>query len=301
MGSATLDWNHVRTFLAIAQEGSFSAAGRRLGLTQPSVGRQVAALEESLGVVLFERNRRGTSLTPNGVELVDHARRMRAAADDLELVATGQSTALEGPVRLTASEAVAAFLLPPIVEETRRLYPGISVEIIATHQTTDLHNREADIAIRNTRPSHPQLVSRRLPDLRTRLYATPEYLGGYGRTPEQLGRATFLGFARDEVLIRDLKRFGLSLTQANFPVISHSHLVQWELAKRGQGVGLMLEVVGDEEPAVRRALSNDAVFLAPTYLVCHRELRTTRRLRAVFDLLAQWLGGEASQAPGRRA
>jgi len=292
MGQAGVDWNYLRAFLATASEGSYSAAARTLGLTQPSVGRQVAALEAALGVVLLERNPRGMTLTQGGLELVEYAKRMQAAAEELELAATGQSTALDGAVRITASEAVAIFHLPAIVRQIRADYPGIQVEIIATSESSDLPNREADIAIRNHRPSDPRLIAKRVADTLARLYATPAYLEGLRAGGLGLEEATYLGFDREERFLRDLQAFGLSLTQANFPVVSPSHLVQWELARQGQGICLMLESAGDADPAVMRAADDGAVFQSPTYLVCHRELRTTRRLRVVFDLLAAELGTE---------
>lgn len=279
----SLDWNHVQTFLAVAEEGSFSQAGRRLGLSQPSVGRQVAALEQALDVALFERQPRGMSLTTHGVELVDHARKMGAAAGDLLLAASGRSTALEGLVRLSASASVAAFSLPAVVEKIRSDYPGIILELIATSDLSNLRTREADIAVRHVRPSDPALLAKRVADQRTRLYATPECLARHK------GNLDYIGFGSDERLVRDLNTLGLSLTLADFPLVAPDHLVQWELVKQGLGVGLMLEAVGDGEPSVVRVQGDDAVLESPTYLVCHRELKTTRRLRVVFDLLAEAL------------
>ena len=165
-----------------------------------------------------------------------------------------------------------------------------SIELIATSENSDLYNREADIALRFKRPSHPRLIAKRLADARTRLYATRGYLSQLRRRKLGLDAAHFLGFDRDDIFARDLRKLGLSLTRENFPVVSPSHLVQWELAKRGGGICLMLERVGDNEKGMCRAMGDAAVLHAPTYLACHRELRNTRRLRVVFDALVDAFG-----------
>ncbi|MCJ7598755.1 MAG: LysR family transcriptional regulator, partial [Methyloceanibacter sp.] len=142
--SVAFDWNQARAFLATVEEGSLSAAARALGMTQPTLGRQVAALEQELGVVLFERVGRGLTLTPNGLELVDHVRAMRDAASQVSLTASGQSQTIEGSVCISASEAVAAYQLPPILAKLRDIAPGIEVEVVASTAVSDLRRREAD-------------------------------------------------------------------------------------------------------------------------------------------------------------
>lgn len=118
-GANSFDWNHMRAFLATAEEGSLSAAARKLGLTQPTLGRQVTALEAELNLMLFERVGRNLVLTQAGEELLQHVRAMNAAADQVALVASGQSQAVEGVVRITASDVFSAYLLPPIMKELR--------------------------------------------------------------------------------------------------------------------------------------------------------------------------------------
>ncbi len=125
------DWNRARAFLVTAEEGSFSAAARALQVAQPTVGRQVAGLEEELGVVLFERVGNTLELTPAGTELLEHVRAMGDAATRASLAATGQSADIEGTVSITASELIAAYLLPPVVARVRAAHPSIEVEIVA--------------------------------------------------------------------------------------------------------------------------------------------------------------------------
>ena len=294
--SVNFDWNRARAFLVTAVEGSFSAAGRALGMAQPTIGRQVAALEQELDVLLFERVGHGLELTATGLDLLEHVRAMGEAAGRVSLTAAGQSISLEGSVCISASQITSTFSLPPIIAELRSLYPGIEVEIVATNDASDLGRREADIAIRSFRPTQSELVARKVRDDCARLYASPEYLSKIGdpTTPEALSEANFLGFDRSDVMIKGLNALGLSLTQESFPVITGNQLVQWELAKRGVGIAIMMEAIGDAEPLVTRALPELPPFPVPTWLTTHRELSTSRRLRVVFDLLFERLRGETS-------
>lgn len=290
--SVRFDWNQARAFLVTAEEGSLSAAARALGMAQPTLGRQVAALQEELGVVLFERAGRGLILTPSGLELLDHVRAMGEAAGRVSLAAGGQSQAITGTVSLTANEFDSVFLLPPIVEKLRREAPGIVLQIVSSNAALDLRRREADIAIRNFRPTQPDLIATRIRDEPMRLYAATRYLArlGHPSTPEELNRADFIGFDPPDTLINELKALGLSLTPENFPVLTGSHLVHWELIKHGIGIGVVSERVGEAEPLVRQALPSLPPLLMPIWLTTHRELHTSKRIRLVFDLLAAELG-----------
>lgn len=287
----TFDWNAARAFLAAAEEGSLSAAARALGVSQPTLGRQVAALEQQLGVALFERVGRGMTLTAGGLELAEHVRAMGEAANRLSLGASGQSQSIEGVIRISASEAYAAYVLPPIVETLREAAPGLTVEIVATNALSDLRRREADIAVRNGRPTDPNLVARKIGDDGATFYATPGYLARAERPTrlEDLERMSFVGFDDNAQVIEGLANVGLTLGERNFPVSSANHLVNWELVKQGLGVGVMPTAIGDAEPKVERVLPDRTPIRFPVWLVAHRELNTSRRVRLAFDLLAEGL------------
>lgn len=290
--SVRFDWNRARAFLVTAEEGSFSAAGRALGIAQPTIGRQVAALEEELGVTLFERVGSALVLTAAGVDLMEHVRAMGSAATKVSVTAAGQSLSIEGTVCVTASELISAYVLPPILGRLRLAHPGIELEIVASNTARDLRRREADLAVRNFAPTQPDLVAKRLPDRFARLYASPEYLERIGnpQTPADLADADFFAFDRSEIMIRGLAALGLPLTARNFPIVSDNHLVQWELAKHGVGICIVMDEVGDAEPRVRRVLPGFPPLPVPMWLATHRELHTSRRIRVVFDLLAATLG-----------
>ena len=285
------DWNRARAFLVTAEEGSLSAAARALGMAQPTLGRQVDALEKELGVILFERVGRGLTLTPGGLELLDHVRAMGEAANRMSLTSAGQSQSVEGKVVIAASEIYAAFLLPPILAKLRKAQPGIEIEIVVSTKASDLLRREADIAIRNFRPSEPDLVARKIRDVPARLYAAPAYLESLNnpQLPYDLRKADFISIDGSGMFLKGLNAMGFNLTERNFPILTENYLVMWELVKHGLGIGILDGLIGDAEPKVTRVLPDLAPLMFPIWLVAHRELNTSRRIRLVFDLLAKEL------------
>ncbi len=274
--------------MVTAEEGSLSAAARSLGMTQPTVGRQVSALEKELGVALFERVGLGLILTPSGLDLLEHVRAMGDAASRFSLTASGQSQSIEGNVCITCSEFYAVYILPPIIKKLRQLEPKITLEIIATNTTSDLRRREADIAIRNFRPTQVELIAKKIKDVSARLYATPQYLKEIGdpKQLEDLSRADFISFDNTESLIGGLNALGLNISKRNFPLQTEHFITHWELVKQGLGIGIMPEELGESEPLVVQALPTLAPIGFPIWLTAHRELNTSRRIRMVFDLLA---------------
>ena len=289
--SIKFDWNNARAFLATAEEGSLSAAARALGMVQPTLSRQVYALESELGVTLFERGGRGLTLTQNGLELVEHARAMGDAASRMSLTASGRAHSSEGRVCITAGEVYSAFILPPVIAKLRLAAPGLTIEIATTNDVRDLRRGEAVIAIRNSRPADPDLIATKIRDDTACLYAAEDYFAQCGeiRTPEDMARARFIGFDHNEPFIEGLNALGLKQTPKHFPVLSNSQVMYWELVKRGVGIGVMITQVGDAEPKVRRAAPWLEPFKFPIWLVAHREANTSRCVRPVFDLLTQEL------------
>jgi len=227
-----------------------------------------------------------TSLTSSGIELVDYVRQMSDAATRVSMVASGQSQQLDGEVCISAIESIAALCLPPILQEVRERYSGISIEVLAANELSNLGQREADIAIRNVQPTHPDLVAKKICDVAARLYGSKEYLDKLGRpiSMAKLNKAEFSGSNRSDQMISTLRELGLTLTQDNFPVVSENHLVQWEMTKQGNSLGMMMETVGDNEPLVERVLPDSEVIIFPIWLVAHQQLKSSKRIRAVFDL-----------------
>ena len=213
------------------------------------------------------------------------------AANRVSLSAAGQSQSIEGTVCIAASETYAAILLPPIIAKLRRAEPGIDIEIVTSNKASDLRRREADIAIRNFRPTEPDLVAKKIRDVPARLYAAPAYLERIGnpKVPYDLRHADFISIDNSGMFLKGLNALGLNLAQRNFPIFTENYLVMWELVKHGLGIGVLDGNIGDAEPLVRRALPELEPLMFPIWLVAHREVNTSRRIRVVFDLLAEEL------------
>ncbi len=281
------DWNQARAFLVAAQEGSFSAAARKLRQTQPTLSRQVGALEEQLGVTLFERVGRGLVLTDTGRDLLEHVRSMNDAAGRVASGAAGHSQTIFGRVRISTGEAVAAYLMPPIVCALRDEYPEIEVEVVASNQLSDLRKREADIAVRHVRPAQTGLFVQKIKDSAAHLYAATSWIERHGALvePSDVERATFVGVEDNELFLRMLSEAGLQVSAGQFKVLSESHVVVWEMLKQGAGIGGMIREIADRTPDVVRVLPERVDIPVPFWLCTHRELRTSRRIRLVYDFL----------------
>jgi DNA-binding transcriptional LysR family regulator len=287
--AVSFDWNQVRAFLATAEEGSFSSAARALKTTQPTIGRQISELETHLGVTLFERSVRGPVLTESGAELLDHVRAMGAAATLISTVADGQSQQVSGVVTVTATDLMSAVTLPPILAPLRQMAQGIRVRIVAASEIQNLTQREADIAIRHVRPEQPDLIARHIGDFRANLYAASSYLDRVGRptTAGDVADHDFVGPLNQDLLISTLNNLGLPFRAENFVMSSDSGMVVWEMMKAGFGMSLLPEVLCDIEPNLEKVFPDLTPIQFPIWLVTHRELQTSRRIRIVFDLLAR--------------
>ena len=283
-----LDWNQLKAFLETAETGSLSAAARKLGLTQPTLGRQVAAIEQRMGVTLFERVGKSMALTPTGLDLLEHARTMGAAADALRLAATGRSEALGGVVSVSASDAVAAYLLPPLVQRLREQEPGIAIEVISSNALSDLLRREADIAIRHVKPEQPELIARLIRDAAANFYVSEDWVKTHGhpRTAEEAAHLPFVGTDRSGQFLTYLRQHGLPLSEANFSCYSDHSVAHWALVRQGLGIGVMMDDIARQTPGIVQVLEEVPPVVFPIWLVTHRELRTSRRIRVVFEKLA---------------
>jgi len=294
----SFDWNQVRAFLATAEEGSYSGAARALNTTQPTVGRQIAALEVSLGVTLVERSVKGQTLTQAGRDLLDHVRMMGEAATLISMTADRQSQEVSGEVTITATDLLSAAILPAILQPLRETAPGISVRINASSDIQNLMQREADISIRHVRPDQPDLIGRHVGDFRANLYAASTYLdrAGRPRTLREAADHTFVGNADPERLMAPMHNMGIPVRAESFVMSSESGVVAWELLKAGYGVSMQPEVLGEAEPGVEKVLADFPSLEFPIWLVTHRELQTSPRIRVVFDLLARGLGEAARKS-----
>ena len=291
--SISFDWNQARAFLATAEEGSLSAAARALGQTQPTLGRQVSALEQSLGVALFERIGRKLALTQTGIDLLDHFRAMGDAASKISLAASGQSQEIAGRVSITATSLVATYHLPRIMGLLRERAPGIEVELNASNDVRDLMRREADIAIRHVRPDQPDLIAKLVDEARAYLYASKSFLDKAGRpeTASDLANFDFVGVDPNSTrIVEELNARGIPISADNLKMMTASGNVLLELVRAGLGISVLPYDICRTMPELEIILPDLEPIFFPFWLVTHRELHTSRRIRVVFDLLAEELG-----------
>lgn len=287
----SFDWNQVRAFLATAEEGSFSGAARALKTTQPTIGRQITGLEEALQVTLFQRSVRGPELTEAGRDLLEQVRHMGETATLISTIAAGQSQEVKGDVSLSATDLVSAAILPALLGEFRQVAPGVHLRIISSNEISNLMRREADIAIRHVRPTEADLIARHVGDFRANLYASTEYLdkAGRPRTARAAGEHAFVGSPSSKQLVMTLQNKGIQVRPENFVMSSENGVVTWELVKAGHGMTFMPELLGETTPGVEKVLPDLQPLEFPIWLVTHRELNTSRRIRVVFDFLARTL------------
>ena len=283
-----LDWSLVQAFLAVAETGSLSAAARTLGLSQPTLGRKVREIEAALGAELFQRHAKGLALSDTGLAMLAPAQAMREAAARLALVAAGKDRGLAGPVRITASVVVSHFLLPPLLVRLRREEPGIEIDLVASDSSENLLFREADIAVRMYRPGQLDVVTRHVADLPMGAYAATGYLDRAGRpqTVDALLALDWVGFDRNEMIIRGMAEAGWSVTRDFFKLRTDDQAAFWQLVRAGGGVGIAQQAIGEPDPLVERIMPALPLPRLPVWLTAHETVRRMPRVARVWDALA---------------
>lgn len=282
------DWTLIRSFLAVAEAGSLSAAARASGISQPTLGRHIHAIEAALEVQLFSRTAQGQALTEAGQALLPAARAMQEAAADLALTAKGHATGIKGTVRITASRVVSYVILPAILARIRAEEPGIQIDLVPSDTSENLLFGEADIALRMYRPTQPDLVARHIGDLPLGLYAAKSYLDRKGRptSPEELMDHDFIGQDRMGQIIQVMALLGIAVDRSFFPMRCDDPLTYVELVRAGCGLGGILRAVGDPDPVLERIDLIPNLPSLPVWLTAAPRLRQSPRLRRVWDMLA---------------
>jgi DNA-binding transcriptional LysR family regulator len=281
-------WELFRTFLEVARTQSLSAASRRLGLTQPTVGRQIDALEEALGVDLFTRSPRGLLPTKAARDLVPHAEAMAVAGNALLRAASGEATAETGTVRVTASEMIGCQVLPKILAEFRTLHRSIDLELVVSNRTEDLLRNEADIAVRMLRPTQSQLVTRKIGKVGISFYAHESYVATYGipASLDELAGHCVIGFDRDDRSFRSVGSKSFDVTRETFGFRCDSDLAQLAAVRAGVGIGGCQDNIAKRDPHLRPVLRDAVHFELEMWLAMHEDLRATRRIMLLFEHLA---------------
>jgi len=260
------------------------------------MGRQVAALESALGVKLFTRSLDGLAPTEAGSRLIPSAEVMAAAVQAALRSASGDMEEERGTVRITASEVIGGEVLPPFLAAFQSRNPRISVELSLSNRNEDLLRGDADIAVRMARPTQGALVAKRIGRVDIGLYAHRRYLKAR-TTPRKLAdlrQHALIGFDRDQAYARVLERMGLAFTRDTFAFRSDSDLAQLAALRAGLGIGVCQLGIARRQTNLLPVLHSEFSFAMEVWLVMHRDLRTSRRIRLTFDHLAAELAGYAA-------
>lgn len=289
MNTHHFNWNLVPAFLAAHEHGSLLAAARALGSSQPTVGRHISELEAQLGTVLFERTGRGLAPTPAGLRLAEAARAMESGALALLSSVGASRSTLEGTVRISASQPVACVLLPPLLAQMRQTLPGIQVELVASNAVSNLLRREADIALRMVRPVQASLVARRIGQVGLSACAHRDYLARRGTPAEPADLLQHDLVGNDQVMDipRGFAALGNDVPRERLVLRTDDLMAYWSAVRAGLGIGFVADYLLRTDPAVQRVLPQLRIPPLPIWLTVHREIRSSARIRAVYDFLAQ--------------
>ena len=289
--TSNLDWTHIRSFLAVAETGSLTAAAKKTGQSQPTLGRHIKSAEEALGTQLFVRSTSGLELTEAGLSLLEPAREMGKASARLATLAAGRDERLSGTVRITASVVVSHYLLPAIIADLRRMEPEIDIELVPSDTSESLIFREADIAVRMYRPTQLDVVTRKVSEQKLALYASKEQLIRQGNPKDfqELTELDFVGFDRSDMIIRTMRALGFAVDREFFGIRCDNQGTYWELVRKGCGVGAMQTIIGDADAEVERLHFQPELPSLPVWLASHKALHKTPRVKRVWDHLADRL------------
>ncbi|MCG8544084.1 MAG: LysR family transcriptional regulator [Alphaproteobacteria bacterium] len=284
----SVDWGLYRYFLVVAETGSLTAAARRLGVSQPTVGRQIQALEDAMSARMFDRTSSGYMLTAAGKAVVELAQVIEAQAIAIERRVAGESERLDGRVRISAAEGLATYWLAPRLPQLRQRYPDIEVELIVGTDPLDLMRREADIVLRIGEPRSDDLVGRRMGQVHFGLFAAQSYLAAKG-VPENLDAL------RDHVVIESIGKIA-DLAQvrrvreltgaASTALFCDNVLTQFAALRAGMGLMALPLYMAQATPTLERLLSEEFDVALDLWLLVHRDLRPVARIGVVFEFLA---------------
>ncbi|WP_353230987.1 LysR family transcriptional regulator [Novosphingobium sp.] len=277
-----MDWDDVRSFLAIARARTLSGAARDLGVRQSTMSRRLEALEARAGARLLQKTASGFELTALGEAVLGNAERMEAEAIAVERMVQGRDVALSGVVRLTTVEIIANLLIPGAAMRLHAKYPAITLDVLSESRTLNLSKREADIAIRMTRFEGNQLVSRRMAVAASALYASAGYVAKHGRNPADPGHAV-VTVLEDQAHMAEPQWLAARLPDARVALRSNSRDAQMAAMRAGLGLAYLPCFLAEGHADVVRI--DDGGPPRDVWLGVHADLRHMPRIRAVIDAL----------------
>ena len=282
-----MEWDDLKHFLAVARRGSLTEAARDLKSSAATVGRRVAALEEKLGARLFDRNQSGYTLTESGDAIRAKAEEVEEAVLAVEREGIGRDLRATGHVRLATTDDLAAFIVAPHLPRFHDEYPEITLEVVARHELANLTRRDADIALRSGRPQHGDYLVRRVGMIDFGLYGSKDYVATRKLVPEDcdLNDLDLITWTEEWSQLRGGPWLANHAPKARPVFMSNSPRVHYAACKAGLGVTIMPCVAGDADPDLVCLLPPERLFSLDIWLVVHRALASTARVRAVMDFL----------------
>jgi len=282
-----LDWDSYRSLLAVLDEGSLSGAARALGLAQPTIGRHIEAIEQALKRPLFLRSQRGLRPTETALALRPYAQALQANAEALVRAASRQDDHISGAVRITASEVIAAEVLPFILADHAMIHPQLSFDVDASNRNADLLSRAADIAVRMARPQQQNLLAVWCGEVELGLHATPGYVARHGLLEriEDIGAHRLVGFDHETPLVRAVRQMLPLPPREAFTLRTDADLAALGAIRAGYGIGMCQTGIARREGWVR-LLPGQMTLNLEVWIVMHEDLKANPACRVTFDALA---------------
>jgi DNA-binding transcriptional LysR family regulator len=286
-----MNWELLKIFNAAYECGSLSAAAKRLQSSQPTVGRNIDELERQLGLVLFERSRDGLAPTDAAHQIAKHAGDLSGIVDRISLLSLGRAETIAGTVRITASQIVSAFVLPSLLSDLFEVQPSIEIELVSTNEVENLLRRDADIALRMVRPTQKDLIAKKVNEVDLAVFAHEDYLSkrSVPSEPDDLVNHRLIGYDQADMIVRGFREFGLEVSKDFFSFRSDDQVACWNAIEAGIGIGFGPRWLGQKNPKLVEIDPKVEIPPMPIWLVTHRELQTSKRIRTVFDFLADGL------------
>ena len=291
MNRQSPDWTLWRSFGAVVTNGSLSAAARQLNLSQPTLGRHIETLENNLNTPLFTRTLKGLEPNAAAMRMFEQVQKAQNALTEASLLAEGTTTKLEGTVRITASTITSHYILPNLLKTVREKYPAIELELVPSDSAENLLMRESDIAVRMFRPTQLELIARKLGESPITCCAHTSYLEQHG-TPKEISdlfEHDLVGFDRSDLLTAGAKNLGFNLARKDFALRTDSQTAIWELLRAGLGIGFAQQELVSAAPGMVPLLPQLVIPPLHIWLTTHKELFTSRKIRVIYDLLADLL------------
>ena len=294
-----IPWGLIRSFLAVVEQGSLSGAARQLGVSQPTLSRDIQALEKHTGLNLFRRGAQGVSLTGAGQTLVEPATIMARQARSFARKAAGLSTELSGDIRISANELMGIYQLPAAIAAFRRRHAAVQVEIVISNDTSSLSKREADVALRMYRPTQPDLIVTRLPDVALGFYASEDYIAERGAPAslQELREHAIIGYDQRSEFIDGVRKLGLDLRPGDFGLRTDNLVMQLALARAGAGILVTHCAVARQHPELKPVLRQVRVPPLECWIACHGDTQYNARILALRRFLGEWFREGGSSMP----